>query len=156
MRPGNPKGIHSLADLAKPGLKIGIGDPRFSTCGELFVNVLKKKGLHESVLTNVVLQARTHSEVANGLILGPLDAVIVWNFIIGLYPGKLEVVPTGSEYPVTRVTLLGLTGSENPAQRNTFLQWCRGPIVEKIFRRFGYQRETEKGSVPTVPPGSRS
>ena len=141
VRPGNPKGIHSLADLAKPGLKIGIGNPQFSTCGELFVNVLKEKGLYESVMANVILQARTHAEVANGLILGPLDAVVVWNFVTGLYPGKLEIIPTGSEYPVTRVTLLGLTSSENPTQRNTFLQWCREPLIQETFRRYGYLRE---------------
>ena len=69
-------------------------------------------------MKNVALQARSHAEVANGLVVGPLDAVVVWNFVVGLYPGKLEVVPTGAAYPATRVTLLGLTSSEHPALRD--------------------------------------
>jgi molybdate transport system substrate-binding protein len=143
VRPGNPKNIRGLADLAKPGLKIGIGDPRYSTCGELFVNALREKGQYDAVMANVTLQARSHAEVATGLVVGPLDAVVVWNFVVGLYPGKLEVVPTGVNYPATRVTILGLTSSDNPVLRDAFLGWCRQPVVQDTFRRYGYQREKE-------------
>jgi len=143
VHPGNPKSIRGLDDLAKPGLKIGIGDPRYSTCGELFVNALRERGQYDAVMKNVLLQARSHAEVANGLVVGPLDAVIVWNFVIGLYPGKLEVVPTGVTYPATRVTVLGLTSSPNPPLRDAFLDWCRQPIVQETFRRYGYNREKE-------------
>jgi molybdate transport system substrate-binding protein len=143
VRPGNPKSIRGLNDLAKPGLKIGIGDPRYSTCGELFVNAVREHGLHDGVMTNVVLQARSHAEVANGLVVGPLDAVVVWNFVIGLYPGKLEVIPTRVTYPPTRVTVLGLTSSDNPGLRDAFLDWCRQPVVQETFRRYGYKREKE-------------
>jgi len=143
VRPGNPTGIRGLADLAKPSLKIGIGDPRYSTCGELFVNALRERGQFDAVMKNVVLQARGHAEVANGLVVGPLDAVIVWNFVAGLYPGKLEIVPTGVKYPATRVTILGLAGSENPALRDAFLEWCRQPVVQDTFRRYGYNREAD-------------
>lgn len=143
VRPGNPKGIRSLQDLARPGLKIGIGDPRYSTCGELFVGALREQGIEGGVMANVILQARTHAEVANGLVLGPLDAVVVWNFVTALYPGKLEAVPTGVAYPATRVTVIGLTGGDNPALRDTFLDWCRQPLVRETFGRYGYRRESD-------------
>jgi molybdate transport system substrate-binding protein len=143
VRPGNPKSIRRLEDLAKPDLKIGIGDPRYSTCGELFVQALRERGQFDAVMPNVALQARSHAEVANGLVLGPLDAVVVWNFVLGLYPGKLQAVPTGVAYPATRVTVLGLTSSDNPALRDVFLDWCRQPLVQETFRRYGYRREKE-------------
>ena len=109
VRPGNPKGIRVLEDLQRPGLKLGIGDPRYSTCGALFVEALERRGLRHLVMPQVMLQGRTHAEIANGLILGPLDAVVVWNFVAMLYQGKLEVVPTDVAYPETRVTVVGLT-----------------------------------------------
>lgn len=140
VRPGNPREIRSLADLARPGLKIGIGDPRYSTAGELFVNLLRQRGLYDGVMSNVVLQARTHAEIANGLILGPLDAVVVWNFVIPLHKGKLEIVSTDAIYPATRVTIVGLTNSGNPRQRDAFLEWCQRPEVQDIFARHGYTR----------------
>lgn len=141
VHPGNPKGIKSLADLGKPGLKIGIGDPRYSTCGELFVKALRDQNLYDPVMKNVALQGRSHSEIANGLIVGPLDAVVVWNFVIPMNSGKLEIVPTGIKYPVTRITIAGLTSSENPKQRDAYLEWCRQPAVQEIFGRHGYRRE---------------
>jgi molybdate transport system substrate-binding protein len=143
VRPGNPRSIHGLEDLAKPDVKIGMGDPRYSTCGELFVNALRERGLLDRLMTNVTLQARSHAEIANGLIVGPLDAVVVWNFVVDLYAGKLEVVRTGVTYPATRVTVLGLTTSENPALRDAFLDWCRQPVGQETFRRYGYRREKE-------------
>jgi len=89
VRPGNPRGIRSINDLARPGLKIGIGDPRYSTCGEMFVQLLEQKGLREKVMANVALPARTHAEIAKGLILGPLDAVVVWDFAAALQKDRL-------------------------------------------------------------------
>lgn len=140
VRPGNPKQLRALADLTRPGLKLGLGDPRYSTCGELFVNALQERGLKDQVMSNVVLQARSHAEIANGLILGPLDAVVVWNFVAPLYPGKLEVLPTGVGYPPTRVTILGLANSPQPALRDAFLEWCRRPETQAAFQRHGYTR----------------
>ena len=141
--PAQNTNIYNPADLAKPGLKIGIGDPQYSTCGELFVNALRERGHYDAVMKNVALQARGHAEVANGLVVGPLDAVVVWNFVVGLYPGKLEVVPTGATYPATRVTLLGLTSSEHSVLRDAFLEWCQRPVVRETFARYGYKREKE-------------
>ena len=142
VRPGNPQGIRALEDLKRPGLKLGIGDPRYSTCGALFVEALERRGLRDLVMPQVVLQGRTHAEIANGLILGPLDAVVVWNFVATLYQGKLEVVPTDVAYPETRVTVVGLKQSANPAARDAFLQWCAQPEAQQTFRTFGYTRGT--------------
>jgi molybdate transport system substrate-binding protein len=138
VRPGNPQKIQSLADLTRPNLKIGIGDPRYSTCGELFVRLLEEKGLHDQVMKQVVLQGRTHAKIANGLILGPLDAVVVWNFVAQLYRDKVELVPTTDRYAEIKVTVVGLKRSRNPAQRDAFLDLCRAQQVKAIFAENGY------------------
>jgi len=138
VRPGNPQAIQSIADLARPGLKIGIGDPRYSTCGEMFVQYLDQKGLREKVMANVALQARAHTEIANGMIAGPLDAIVVWNFVAELYKGKVQLIADDATYPPIRITILGLTQSPNPAIRNAFLETCRTPAVGETFLRHGY------------------
>ncbi len=138
VRPGNPHHVKSLTDLTNHNLKIGIGDPRYSTCGELFVGMLEKKGLRDEVMKQVVLQARTHAEIANGLILGPLDVVVVWNFVALLYKGKVELIPTADPYPDIAVTVVGLKQSRNPELRDAFLDLCRGQAAQAIFARHGY------------------
>jgi molybdate transport system substrate-binding protein len=64
---GNSADIHSIRDLAREGLRVGLGDQRYSTCGNIITTVLRKAGLSESIGDNVVLRARTSSEIANHL-----------------------------------------------------------------------------------------
>jgi molybdenum ABC transporter molybdate-binding protein len=139
VRPGNPLKLQSLGDLTNRNLKIGIGDPRYSTCGALFVDLLEKKGLYEEVMKQVTLQARTHAELANGLIVGSLDAVVVWNYVALMYPGKVERVSTGDSYPEAKVTVVGLTQSQNPALRDAFLNACRTQSARALFAEHGYE-----------------
>lgn len=138
VRPGNPKNIARVDDLAAEGLKIGIGNPEYSTAGKMFVDMLKRRGLYERVMKQVVLQARTHQEIASGLIVGPLDVAVVWNFISVMYRDKVQVVPTDEEYEPVRVTVLGLTAGPNPQMRDLFLEECRTQRAKDIFARHGY------------------
>jgi molybdenum ABC transporter molybdate-binding protein len=138
VRPGNPHRIHSLNDLTNANLKIGIGDPRYSTCGEMFVQRLEQLNISQQVMKQVVLQARSHAEIANGLILGPLDVAVVWNFVAQLYPGKVELVPTKDAYPEINVTVVGLQSSANPNLRDVFLEFCRTDEIKTLFAKHGY------------------
>jgi len=138
VKPGNPHNITKVEDLAREGLKIGIGNPEYSTAGRMFVEMLQRRGLYEQVMKQVVLQARTHQEIANGLIVGPLDVAVVWNFISVLYKDKVQVVHTDDRYDDVRVTVVGLTNSPNPQMRDLFLEECRTQRVRDVFARHGY------------------
>ncbi|HEY5914121.1 MAG TPA: substrate-binding domain-containing protein [Verrucomicrobiae bacterium] len=138
VHPGNPLNLRSLNDLTNRNLKIGIGDPRYSTCGALFVDLLDKTGLRDAVMKQVTLQARTHAEVANGLIVGPLDAAVVWNYIATMYSGKVERAPIAARYPEVNVTVVGLTQSPNPVLRDAFLEACRRESTKAFFVEQGY------------------
>lgn len=138
VRPGNPWKLRAIQDLTNRNLKIGIGDPRYSTCGAMFVELLDKKGIRDEVMKQVPLQARTHTELANGLILGPLDAAVVWNYIAVLYPGKVERVPTTDAYPEIDVTVVGLSQSANPVLRDAFLESCRTEAAKALFVEHGF------------------
>lgn len=138
VRPGNPFGLKSIEDLARPGLKLGIGDPRYSTCGEMFVALLDRKGIRDGMMKQVVLQGRAHAELANGLIIGSLDAAVVWNFVARLYGEKVQLVPTADVYPEVNVTVVGLRQSQQPALRDAFLEMCRGEAVKSVFAAHGY------------------
>ncbi len=140
VRPGNPLQLKSLSDLTNTNVKIGIGDPRYSTCGALFVELLEKRGLRDEVMKQVSLQARTHTEIANGLILGPLDAVVVWNYIARLYAGKVERVVIPEKFPGINVTVVGLTQSQNPGLRDKFLSACRADATRALFAEQGYDQ----------------
>jgi molybdate transport system substrate-binding protein len=152
VRPGNPLGVKSVNDLTNRNLKLGIGDPRSSTCGELFVGLLEKKGLSNAVMKQVVVQARTHAELADGLIVGPLDAVVVWNYVSRFYSNKVQLVPTDDPYAEIHVTVVGLKQSQNPKARDAFLEYCRSDAVKAIFAEQGYGAMGSRTSGPSKAP----
>ncbi len=76
---GNPLGITSLADLARPGLRLGIGNARQSTLGYMTDRMLEATGLRTAVLANAVSQVPTGDLLVNQLRTGSLDAAIVYS-----------------------------------------------------------------------------
>ncbi len=75
---GNPRGIHSIADLGKPDLKIGICNAEQATLGYLTKGLLKSSGHYEDVMKNVASQVPTADLLINQLRTGSLDAAIVY------------------------------------------------------------------------------
>jgi ABC-type molybdate transport system substrate-binding protein len=77
---GNPRGIHSLQDLTKPGLKVGVGHERQCAMGALTEMTLRQGGIREPVNNNVVVRSATGDMLVNQLHAAPdsLDAVIAY------------------------------------------------------------------------------
>ena len=78
--------------------------------------------------------------MANGLVIGSLDAAVLWNFSATLYLVKLELISTALNYPEVRVTVVGLTKSLQPVRRDEFLEWFSRPAARELFKKYGYVR----------------
>ncbi|MFZ5829531.1 MAG: extracellular solute-binding protein [Planctomycetota bacterium] len=140
---GNPANIKTWEDLTRDGVRLGIGDPRYSTCGEMFVAEIKRRGNEEAVMKNVVLQARGHADLATALATKNIDAAVVWNFIDHEFADKLEKAPIHGEYDDVKVTILGLKNSAHPELRDEYLKWCERPETQQLFAKHGYTRSGE-------------
>lgn len=75
---GNPKGILTLKDMAKPDLRIGIGHEKQCALGQLTQQTLVQSKLQEQVMKNVRVQSATGDLLVNQLRTGSLDAVIAY------------------------------------------------------------------------------
>ncbi len=75
---GNPKSLHTLADLARPGLRVGVANPAQSTLGALTKRLLEQGGILDPVMANVVTQTPTADLLVNQIRAGALDAVVVY------------------------------------------------------------------------------
>ena len=136
---GNPKGIKSIEDLTRAGLRVALTDPQYSTCGEMVFALLKKKGIKDAVLKNVQNRlTKGHSDLGVFLQTGAVDAVIMWNGVAHNFRDYLEIVPTPYEYDtVTRVHVIGLNYSKNPDLVKKFVSFAkqRGAAV---YASYGY------------------
>ncbi|MCF7788162.1 MAG: molybdate ABC transporter substrate-binding protein [Prosthecobacter sp.] len=90
---GNPKDIHTLADLARPGLRVGICNAEQSTIGYLTRSMLKSMNLWESVSKNASSQVPTADFLVNQMRTGSLDAAVVYGININNDKTHFDAVP---------------------------------------------------------------
>lgn len=136
---GNPQGIKSIEDLARPGLRVALTDPQYSTCGEMVFALLEKKGIKDAVMKNVENRlTKGHSNIGTFLKTQAIDAGIIWNGVAHTFKDSLDVVKTPYEYDEeTRVYIMGLSSSKQPESLKQFLEFARkrGP---EVFAEHGY------------------
>lgn len=75
---GNPQMIQSLKDLAKPGLRVGIGHEKQCAMGWITQVTFKEGGVQEQVMSNVTVQTPTGDLLINQMRSGSLDAAVVY------------------------------------------------------------------------------
>lgn len=76
---GNPKGIQSLEDLARPGIRLAVGQPEQCTIGVLSRQLLESVGLYKQLIeTNVVTQTATSAMLVPAVTTGTADAVLAY------------------------------------------------------------------------------
>ncbi len=75
---GNPLDIKTLRDVAKQGIKVGVGHEKQCAMGWLTQNTLREGGIQKEVMENVTVQSPTGDMLVNQLRAGSLDAAIVY------------------------------------------------------------------------------
>ena len=96
---GNPKGLTRIEDLTRPGLKVALSNPEYSTCGEMVFAFLDKKGIKDAVMKNVGNRlTKGHSNIGTFLKTQAVDAGIMWNGVAHTFADSLEIVKTPYEY----------------------------------------------------------
>lgn len=139
VKKGNPKRLKRFEDLARPGLRVLLPNPQYSTCGEMVFGLMEKKGIKDAVMKNVGnAMFRSHADIGNKMKLGAGDAAIMWKGVAHNYRDALDIVPCPYEYDEEiRVGVIGLSYTKNKAEVERFLKF-----VEKhgkaVFEEFGY------------------
>ncbi|MFW6108243.1 MAG: molybdate ABC transporter substrate-binding protein [bacterium] len=93
VRKGCPKQVQALADLAQPGLKLGLGDPKTCAIGKITQDLLAKNDLaREKIERNLAFVALSVGELGEQLRAGRIDAAIVWDATAAALAGAGNVV----------------------------------------------------------------
>lgn len=135
---GNPKGIKTLQDLTKPGIKLGVGEPNAAAVGRTTEALLKKAGLLEQAEKNVVLRAGNVPELGNSVKLKSLDVSVVWNVTAAQVADDCDAIklPEGS-YEPSKVPIGVLTFSEHKDLATKFVDFLAGPEGQKMVAESG-------------------
>jgi molybdate transport system substrate-binding protein len=140
---GNPKGIRGLEDLARPGIKLGLGNPEACAIGRLSRKIFEKNRIEWGrVEPNVKFQSMTVNELGLQIQSGALDAVIVWDAIARYYEryGEEVRIPTGRNI-ISTVDAGVLASSKHPELAERFAEFVASEDGKAVFRKHNYTVE---------------
>ena len=139
---GNPKGIHSVADLARPGMTIGLAEAGAVCLGDVSDEILRSAKLEEQVKKNVITYAKSCDQTQQLVQLGEVDAVIGWDAFQHWAPDQIDIVPIDPAYLRVRNIPAAITVySEKRAQAQQFIDFLTSEEGKAIFAKHGYSVE---------------
>lgn len=147
---GNPKNVRDLTDLARPGLRVGLGDERACAIGRASLLLLEKNRIkRHAVIGNVVLRSGTVVELALHVRLGQLDATIVWDANARQFAdhGHAVAIPPARNLPSV-IPIVRLKASQNPKAAEDFIRFVTSPEGKAILRREGYTVQLSQETKP--------
>ncbi|ORB53217.1 molybdate ABC transporter substrate-binding protein [Mycolicibacterium rhodesiae] len=132
--PGNPKGIKTFQDLAKPGLSVVVCAPQVP-CGSATQNVESKTG----VTLTPVSEESSVTDVLNKITSGQADAGLVYVTDTAGAAGKVlavsfpEAAGAVNIYPIATLAHAG-----NPALATKFVDLVTSPAGQAILTKAGF------------------
>ena len=137
VKAGNPKGIASLADLLKPGVRVSLPDPESAAAG-----MLARAALGENwkpLMAAAVVTKPTVTDSTNDVKLGSADACLVFNAVAAQFPG-LEVVAIPELAEARAGVVAAVLNVSTQFDRATqFARFLAAPATGGVvFKKHGY------------------
>ena len=135
VRQGNPKSIHTIDDLMRDDVKLALANPEAASIGRITRQLFSEAGLWDRLAETVKVFKPTVNDVANDVLLGAVDAAIIWDATARQNPEQLEIVslPIFDDDRASNEVTLGV------------LRWTRQPAATLHFAR--YLQAPEKGAI---------
>jgi len=137
---GNPMKIEKLADLARPGIKVGIGNPEAVCVGLYAIEILEFNSLLDDVQDNIVTYAESCSKTASLIALKSVDAIIGWRVFSEWNPDAIDVVYLKPEQlpRLAYIPAAVSTFTEDRENAVRFIDFLTSTEGQEIFSKWGY------------------
>jgi molybdate transport system substrate-binding protein len=146
---GNSKGIYSLKDLTKDGVRVAVANPEMVCVGTYAVEIIEKNftpSEKERFKKNLVNYTESCEKTANVISLKVVDAVIGWRVFHYWDPKRIETVYLKPE-EVPRIGYIPIaiskfTRDKTLAQK--FVDFLSSPQGRAIFQKYHYLMNLEE------------
>ncbi len=142
VKKGNPKNITSLQDLAKPGVRVAIGEPKGPAIGKATEQIFNSTNLTENISSNVVTKTTTVNQLLTYLTTGQADAVIIWKDMVTWDEAKdqIEVIEIPQNENKISTVPIGVTVyTKNSKLANEFEDFVTSTEGLTIWQKWGFQ-----------------
>lgn len=136
---GNPANIRKLEDFARPGVRVGLGNPKACAIGIWDEKTFTKAGIWEQVKKNQVQSAKCIAEAASTVQHREVEAALVWSSTAVLYLRDIEIIPIEPKYRgFVRLPVAVLKFTKHPKLARELKEFILSEEGEKIFRSHAY------------------
>lgn len=148
---GNPKQIHSLTDLTRPGIRVAIANPDGVCVGTYAIEILEKNFTpeqKEAFRKNLVNYTASCSKTANAVALRQADAVIGWRVFGYWNPKRIETVSLKKE-EIVRIGYIPIAisrFSKHPELAQRFIDFLLSDEGRAIFAKYHYLATPEEAA----------
>jgi len=134
---GNPKNITTLADFARPGLKVALGDANATAIGKAGAKMFAALNISAAVEKNVVSRTPTINELTVIMQTGQADAAVL---TLDQYDAKtMDMITIPLSQNVVLITPIGATTfSQNTDAANQFVRFVASDDGKAIFAKHGF------------------
>ncbi|MCE5279910.1 MAG: molybdate ABC transporter substrate-binding protein [Planctomycetaceae bacterium] len=151
-----PKGntsIKSLADLARPGVRLAVGQPEQCTIGALTRTLLQKEGMEEAVMKNVVVQAPSSAMLVPAVTTKSVDAAIAYRTDTIAEGGRIDLVRIDSPHAkaVQPLSISRSSANKHLARRFFNAITAARENFEAAGFNFRYKEKDAKPQAATAP-----
>ncbi len=146
---GYPKGIYSLRDLLKEGIRVAIANPVMVCVGTYAVEVIEKNLTpleKEKFRKNLVNYTESCEKTATAISLKAVDAVMGWRVFQYWDPKRIETIYLKPE-EIPRIGYIPIAVSRftpNPSVAQKFIDFLISPEGKSIFRKYHYLMDIQE------------
>lgn len=146
---GNPKGIHGLRDLLRPGIRVAIANPENVCVGTYAVEIVESAFTPEEraqFRANLLNYTESCEKTATAVSLKAVDAVLGWSVFQHWDPARIQTIPLPPER-IRRIGYLPIVVSTFTKQREAaqrFVDFVTSPEGRAVFAKFHYFASPEE------------
>ncbi|GEM_PF-123284 len=140
---GNPKNVRTLADLARPGLRVAIANPETVCVGLYAVEIIERalsQAEKEGLRKNLLNYTESCEKTATAISLKQVDAVLGWSVFEHWNPEAIETIPL----PAPQIARIGYipiavaSYSKNRDAAQSFIDFLLSDEGRAVFAKYGY------------------
>ncbi|CCK81898.1 molybdate ABC transporter substrate-binding protein [Desulfobacula toluolica] len=141
--------ITAFEDLAKSGMRIGLGDSKAMALGKTAEVILERSGLKQEILKNVTVYGATVKQLALYVIQGDVDAAIIGRADAVQASDKIRLVEIPKIFfTAETIAVALLTNGMNRPEVVDLQNYLSGSDAVKVFGDYGF--------LPFVPASAES
>jgi molybdate transport system substrate-binding protein len=131
--------VTRFRDLAKPGIRLALGDPKAMAFGKTAMKILERSGLKDNILANVVVYGATVKQLALYVAEGNVDASIVGRTDAFQFRDRLDMIAIPDKYFEAETVAVAVLTTAVDLKAATLLQdFVVSPEAIKVFEHFGF------------------